>query len=856
MEDQYTEILYNVIHFTGNDINKSQSDFLKYLQKAFGINYVDQERYLKEARTRQAPSKHIHVNVIEANVKKPTDINGLSDPFCILFLASKDTERFNTSIQFETLNPTWNESFVLDYDEELTVGEKVKRIKEIRTVHGLKVYFKEVSLTVSPTKKRYSSNSGCNQLIGSTLIPLKKKKGDLKVHVSFCVKKDATVGFEQHRYLLHRVILYELDAWKSRVYNWRGEMSTMAKSLLIHHQEQCNISSLHADLAEWIEYINVHGIRPLNLSIFLPMLERLIQHFEEDLLTNEEKKLFWESVTKLLPSCLMAVRRVQMLSVSDKTVNQPLFIFRLLSKIIGLVKTSYNWLTIYENPDNYNINIKVETAVSEGAEEWFSQLLAKNSISTSGDEERQLDCINNVLETILISLEKTLACYEGTFKQCFHFSYIAKIVEPIVTSICKSMKPLKFNDSSEEGVYDNDPLTVGSTLFKVYTNVRKFVKLGTDIFNGNADLLLHDKFYHWFHPALVQWLYISEYKAKHRIQKAVELDHYDKSSNLGSSAVDVLGICEEVKFLMIKVGSLFLNAVEFQTTRHTEELLNYVDDQLHLLHTHLDEVDFNEILRIIWRNLSRIMYVVADGNLNMKKEPSYYASIEENARKLLEYFTQIPVCTDLEMTDYIKMTGILELNATPVQELIHRFHMEQLAMQRAQEKPKYGLLTVKLRFLENILRIEILNARDLLPICPKGACDPYVKITMLPEEKFTDMTPLKTNFKNGTVYPLFDEQFLVYLTMEQKSAKNGFIKFTVMHNVHLRSDYFLGEAIIPFEDIPAFVKNKGFESLDQIHLTLLRPSVRDFEVYKILKNKEDKVAKDFIAAQTSMYPSA
>jgi hypothetical protein len=56
------------------------------------------------------------------------------------------------------------------------------------------------------------------------------------------------------------------------------------------------------------------------------------------------------------------------------------------------------------------------------------------------------------------------------------FSQLTETIEPTIASIWKGMNPLKFRDSTEEGIYDNDPLTLGSDLFKLYTSLQKFYR--------------------------------------------------------------------------------------------------------------------------------------------------------------------------------------------------------------------------------------------------------------------------------------------------------------------------------------------------------------------------------------------
>jgi hypothetical protein len=53
-------------------------------------------------------------------------------------------------------------------------------------------------------------------------------------------------------------------------------------------------------------------------------------------------------------------------------------------------------------------------------------------------------------------------------------SQFSETIEPTIASIWTCMNPLKFKDNTEEGIYDNDPLAVGSGLFELYTSLQKF----------------------------------------------------------------------------------------------------------------------------------------------------------------------------------------------------------------------------------------------------------------------------------------------------------------------------------------------------------------------------------------------
>lgn len=92
----------------------------------------------------------------------------------------------------------------------------------------------------------------------------------------------------------------------------------------------------------------------------------------------------------------------------------------------------------------------------------------------------------------------------------------------------------------------------------------------------------------------------------------------------------------------------------------------------------------------------------------------------------------------------------------------------------------YGELTVRLQFEKNILKVQVINGRNLIGMDSNGinnhnflaintieycvfigSSDPFVKICLLPEEKFTNIIKPKTQAHNKTQFPLYDETFLL-----------------------------------------------------------------------------------------------
>lgn len=77
----------------------------------FHIDNDKHARLLEAAKEKQAPPMVLNLEVVEAKGLKGKDVNGLSDPFCTLFVSPRN--KHNTSMKPETLNPVWREYFSL-----------------------------------------------------------------------------------------------------------------------------------------------------------------------------------------------------------------------------------------------------------------------------------------------------------------------------------------------------------------------------------------------------------------------------------------------------------------------------------------------------------------------------------------------------------------------------------------------------------------------------------------------------------------------------------------------------------------------------------------------------------------------
>lgn len=59
----------------------------------------------------------------------------------------------------------------------------------------------------------------------------------------------------------------------------------------------------------------------------------------------------------------------------------------------------------------------------------------------------------------------------------FHFLFqICDLCQPVIQEVCQKLKPLTFTaeDTIPENQYENDPLSMGTTLFELYLALQRF----------------------------------------------------------------------------------------------------------------------------------------------------------------------------------------------------------------------------------------------------------------------------------------------------------------------------------------------------------------------------------------------
>lgn len=164
-----------------------------------------------------------------------------------------------------------------------------------------------------------------------------KHQGLIKLRLSFSAEKNCKVAVNEHKHLLRVLLLHELESSRVAPYWWSGKFTEQAEAVIAQHAAQSGINTNTRAIAQWSAYTTIHSNHALSFKLFEILLEKLLRFLNSPDMHVEDKKLFWEGVKKLLPSCFSVIRNIRKKTSSDKNaikmLNEVLNILSIISTL-------------------------------------------------------------------------------------------------------------------------------------------------------------------------------------------------------------------------------------------------------------------------------------------------------------------------------------------------------------------------------------------------------------------------------------------------------------------------------------------------------------------------------------------
>lgn len=210
------------------------------------------------------------------------------------------------------------------------------------------------------------------------------------------------------------------------------------------------------------------------------------------------------------------------------------------------------------------------------------------------------------------------------------------------------------------------------------------------------------------------------------------------------------------------IRKLALEGVEIVNNKSEigDRLITYFDDSLSTLKKDLNENDFETLKCVLWKAVLDIMFDVVEINLKFKRPPIFFTHLKKLFCDLQKDFENIELENLNDKTR--EVMELLERHEVNTSKLIHQYFKERHQMQTQIAKSPFnpfGVLSIKCFFINNVLKLEVLNAKNLVPLGGSRKPDSFVKISFVPALEFPDFQQLKTKTETETHFPLYDDYF-------------------------------------------------------------------------------------------------
>lgn len=293
------------------------------------------------------------------------------------------------------------------------------------------------------------------------------------------------------------------------------------------------------------------------------------------------------------------------------------------------------------------------------------------------------------------------------------------------------------------------------------------------------------------------------------------------------------------------------------------DLMEYLDKNLVTLNQNLVSANFNRILDSIWVEvLKEFQDVMITEDM---KQQIFYQRMFDALTLLVDFFYAnnkgLSMDTMLSDRQFQDLREQLALHKEDTRDLIEQFYQEKLDEQEQTETSPYGTLNVRVFYKYDIqtLLVEVISAKDLIPLDANGFSDPFVLIHLSPEHIFPNITVQKTQIIKKTLNPIFDELFEFPVSPEQCKHRGAAIQFVVMDHDFMFQNDIGGEAYLPLSEIPGVSGGEvtGFEALNILSMPLLHPRHKERGTFNVLKGRTwDKEAQDFVKKRLKMEEQA
>lgn len=218
-----------------------------------------------------------------------------------------------------------------------------------------------------------------------------------------------------------------------------------------------------------------------------------------------------------------------------------------------------------------------------------------------------------------------------------------------------------------------------------------------------------------------------------------------------------------VKQLSPKLEKLLLESVG-NCSEEYNSIDPFIIELLSSLYEHLDESAFETFKFILWESILETLSDLVKANVKIQRQKSFFRDLQIVFQALQRNFMNgnenIGIEKLFDRTNQLDF--VMELHGMQTSELIHQYYKDRYQQQQKITQTSLnvlGSMSIVCFFEGNVLRLEVLNAKNLVSTEIKKTPTTFVKIKFISKKAFPNFEKCKTATQIETKFPLFDENF-------------------------------------------------------------------------------------------------
>lgn len=586
----YKELLYTINHKMGNPCLAevfTESQLQEYIKEAFTMTEQEHQGLTEKVQKSEPPVYCLMATLKEAKGILGKDVSGFSDPYCLLTIledeeesrtrrsrakpsksvvkdAASDDRLFQTDVKKQTLNPIWNQTFILEFGDiigasfHLEMWDKDEEVSLSQKFEEIKSNFNSLRRIIKDAKKEKGTDDflgkvvvklqdlHCTQDTWYTLEPRTETypdRGQCHLKLKFIHKsRDGTLSAGRSAYINYSGMLQQfVQAYISKQQSsapWKGALCGEAQSLLELYATQNDLSPFLQDLAKWVAYSKLYQSLEVDSSVLFQQLTSVEYHWHQQELPYQQKQELGDSLHGFLQYGLRLVAKYR--DIFPPTQSATPKLHTLLRILVQICKTqAFQKL----NPAQFDLHDAVNEAIQTGTQEWFSiqkglhQPMTKDLLEIAG-----------ALSRLIGEVQKDINHNKDVWNRVF----VSAVQVDSFTVVYKKLDSLLAKEVREtlslvEGHMEQE---LANSLFPVYLSLQAIHK--DKAFLQKRGVLELTNFQEDFREALPYWLNQAFSTTQDRVERAVQVDQLQPLQSgavpikHSSSAVDLVACVQPI----------------------------------------------------------------------------------------------------------------------------------------------------------------------------------------------------------------------------------------------------------------------------------------------------------------------